>query len=288
MKEILKKIKKYEVKIRTAINTRMHGDFHSIFKGSGIEFDDVRAYQYGDDIRSIDWNVSAKGHGTFIKTFHEDKEQHVYFIVDVSASQFIGKQGAQKIDLANEMASVLALSACKEASLVSLICFSDQKEKYIKPGRGLKHVYSIISTLYGLEAKSSKTNLNAAINFAASVIKKKSVVILISDFIDENYENNLRALARKHDLVVIQLTDRRESTLPRSGIIPVFDKEEKKIVWINTSAIGYRKRTKAKFMEAKLALEAICKQNKANYLQVLTHEDYLAGLIKLFKTRQTK
>ncbi|MEY3416137.1 MAG: hypothetical protein RL060_248 [Bacteroidota bacterium] len=288
MKEILKKIKKFEVKIRTAINTKMHGDFHSIFKGSGIEFDDVRAYQYGDDVRSIDWNVSAKGHGTFIKTFHEDKEQHVYFIVDVSASQHIGKQGVQKIDLAREIASILALSASKEASLVSLVCFSDQKEKYIKPGRGLKHIYSIISTLYELEAKSTKTNLNAAINFAANVIKKKSVVILLSDFIDENYENNLRALARKHDLVVIQLTDRRESVLPRLGIIPIFDKEQKKTIWINTSSFGFRKRTKAKFAATKEAIESICKQNKANYLQVLTHEDYLAGLIKLFKTRQSK
>jgi uncharacterized protein (DUF58 family) len=288
MKEILKKIKKFEVKIRTAINTKMHGDFHSIFKGSGIEFDDVRAYQYGDDVRSIDWNVSAKGHGTFIKTFHEDKEQHVYFIVDVSASQQIGKQGAQKIDLAKEIASVLALSASKEASLVSLICFSDQKEKYIKPGRGLRHVYSIISTLYDLDTKSSKTNLNAAINFAANVIKKKSVVILLSDFIDDHYQNNLRALARKHDLVVIHLNDRRESTLPRLGIIPVFDKEQKKTVWINTSSFSFRRKTKSLFNESKKEIENICKQNKANYLQVLTHEDYLAGLIKLFKTRQVK
>jgi uncharacterized protein (DUF58 family) len=288
MKEILKKIKKFEVKIRTAINTRMHGDFHSIFKGSGIEFDDVRAYQYGDDIRSIDWNVSAKGHGTFVKTFHEDKEQHVYFIVDVSASQQIGKKGTQKIDLAREIGSVLALSAAKEASLVSLICFSDQKERYIKPGRGLKHVYSIISTLYDLETKSTKTNLNAAITFAANVIKKKSVVILLSDFIDENYENNLRALARKHDLVVIQLTDRRESTLPRLGIIPVFDTEQKKTVWVNTSSFSFRRRIKAKFSDSILQIENICKQNKANYLQVLTHEDYLEGLIKLFKTRKAK
>lgn len=288
MKEILKKIRKFEVKIRTAINTNMHGNFHSIFKGSGIEFDDVRSYQYGDDVRSIDWNVSAKGHGTFIKTFHEDKEQHVYFIVDVSASQHIGKQGSQKIDLAREIASVLALSASKEASLVSLICFSDQKERYIKPGRGLNHVYSMISNLYDLEAKSTKTNLNASINFAANVIKKKSVVFLISDFIDENYQNSVRALARKHDLVVIQITDRRETVLPRLGIIPVFDKEQKKTVWINTSSFGFRKRTKAKFNETKIELENICKQNKANYLQVLTHEDYLAGLIKLFKTRRTK
>ena len=288
MKEILKKIKKFEVKIRTAINTNMHGNFHSIFKGSGIEFDDVRAYQYGDDVRVIDWNVSAKGHGTFIKTFHEDKEQFVYFIVDVSASQFIGKEGTQKIDLAKEISSVLALSATKESSLVSLICFSDQKERYIKPGRGLKHVYSIISTLYNLEVKSSKTSLSEAINFAANVIKKKSVVILVSDFIDNNYDNNLRALARKHDLVVIHLTDRRESVLPRLGIIPVFDKENKKTVWINTSSFGFRKRTKAQFAEAKEKLENICKQNKANYLQVLTHEDYLAGLIKLFRTRQNK
>ena len=131
MKEILKKLRKYEIQIRKAINSQMQGDFHSIFKGSGIEFDDVRAYQYGDDVRTIDWNVSAKGHGTFVKTYKEEKEQSVFFILDVSASQEIGVDGSKKIDISKEICALLAISAIKENSQVGLMCFSDQNEKYI-------------------------------------------------------------------------------------------------------------------------------------------------------------
>ncbi len=143
MRELFKKLLKYEIKIRKAINTRMQGNFHSVFKGSGLEFDDVRAYQYGDDVRTIDWNVTAKGHDTYVKTFKEEKEQYVYVILDVSASQEIGKEGKQKIDASKEISGLLSLSAIREQSQLGLICFSDQKEKYIKPGKGMRHAYHI-------------------------------------------------------------------------------------------------------------------------------------------------
>src|SRR5687767_3446516 len=136
MKELIKKLRQYEIRIRKAINSQMKGDFHSIFKGSGLEFDDVRPYQYGDDIRTIDWNVSAKGHGTFVKTFKEDKEQTVFFILDVSASEEIGNMGKTKADIGKEICGVLALSAAKESTHAGLICFSDRKEKYLKPLKG--------------------------------------------------------------------------------------------------------------------------------------------------------
>ena len=139
MKELLKKLRKYEIQIRRALNSQMQGDFRSIFKGSGLEFDDVRSYQYGDDVRSINWNVTAKGHGTYVKTFREEKEQIVYFILDISASQEIGSQGRQKMDIGKEICGILAVSAIKESSQVGLLCYTDQKEKFIKPGKGANH-----------------------------------------------------------------------------------------------------------------------------------------------------
>ena len=154
MKELLKKLRKYEIQIRKVINSHMQGDFHSIFKGSGLEFDDVRPYQYGDDIRTIDWNVSAKGHGMFVKTFKEEKEQTVFFILDVSASEDIGSAGRTKGDIGKEICGVLALSASKESSHLGLICFSDVKEKFMKPTKGHSQAYEIISTLAKLQPKS--------------------------------------------------------------------------------------------------------------------------------------
>ena len=224
MKELLKKLRKYEIEIRKFINNHMQGDFHSVFKGSGLEFDDVRAYQYGDDVRSIDWHVSAKGHGTFVKTYREEKEQTVFFVLDVSASQEIGNPGREKIQMAKEICGVLALSALKENSEVGLICFSDLKEKYIKPNKGMKHAYYLISEIFKLVPSSIKTDISKAILFTLNLLKRKSIVIFISDFIDENFEKNLKALARKHDLVAIHVSDPRETDLPKLGLVPLYDK----------------------------------------------------------------
>src|SRR5687768_5745285 len=165
MRELLKKLRRYEIQIRKAINSQMQGDFHSIFKGSGLEFDDVRPYQYGDDIRTIDWNVSAKGHGTFVKTFKEEKEQNVFFLLDVSASQEIGTVQQKKIDIGKEICAVLSLSAVKESGNVGLICFSDQKELYIKPDKGMKHGYEIIYNIFKLKPQSIRTDLNKSLKF---------------------------------------------------------------------------------------------------------------------------
>jgi uncharacterized protein (DUF58 family) len=200
LKEIYSKIRSYEIKIRKAIDSQMQGDFHSVFKGSGLEFDDVRQYQYGDDIRHIDWNVSAKGNGTFIKTFKEDKEQTVFFFLDVSASQQIGKKNSQKINIAKEICSVLALSAAKEGSTVGLLCYSDQKERYIKTGKGEKHAYLLMNKLFSLNAFSPKTALNQGLNATLSLLKRKALVVVISDFIDTDYERTLKATGQKHDL----------------------------------------------------------------------------------------
>lgn len=285
MKEILKKIRKYEIRIRKAINSQMQGDFHSIFKGSGLEFDDVRSYQYGDDVRTIDWNVSAKGHGTFVKTFKEEKEQNVFFILDVSASQKIGAAGKQKLDIGKEICALLSISAVKENSQVGLICFSDQKEKYVKPGKGIKHSYQVVSNLFNLKPSSTGTNLSKAIKYTLNLIKRKSIIILVSDFIDENYEHDLKSLARSHDLVVIHISDIREKAFPKLGIVPLHDKESNKTLWMNTSSAGFKKMVDNRYKNSEEELEKLCLRNRANYVNIQTDEDYVPKLIKLFRVR---
>ncbi len=285
MKQLLKKLRKYEIQIRKAINSQMQGDFHSIFKGSGLEFDDVRPYQYGDDIRTIDWNVSAKGHGTFVKTFKEEKEQTIYFILDVSASQTIGSLGKTKVDISREICGVLALSGAKESSHIGLICFSDVREKFIKPKKGLGQAYEIIFNLIKLEPKSLKTNLDKAIVFALNSIKRRSVIVLISDFIDEGFYHNLKSLARRHDLVMVQVSDKRETNLPKLGIIPVLDKETNKTIWVNTSFGNFRDRIREHHGSRQTELSDFSKKHQINFLSVDTDEDYVPKLLKLFKVR---
>ncbi|MES2794726.1 MAG: DUF58 domain-containing protein [Bacteroidota bacterium] len=284
--KILSRLVKFEIRIRKAVNGHMHGNYKSIFKGSGLEFSDLRTYNFGDDLRLIDWNTSAKGHGIYIKLFKEEKEQQVFFMVDVSGSQKVGVTGNSKIDIAKEICGTLAISAMREASQVGLYCFSDQKELYLKPQNSMKHGYQLITKLFSLEPASSKTNLQAAILFTLEIVKKKSVIFLISDFIDVDYEHNLRALARKHDLIVIHLYDSRETALPRLGIIPVYELETQKIVWTNTSSNLFRSQIKNTFETNRVILEQICKENKANYLPIESGEDFAGKLIKLFKIRK--
>ncbi len=285
MNALIKKLRKYEIQIRKAINSQMQGDFRSVFKGSGLEFDDVRPYQYGDDIRSIDWNVSAKGHGTFVKTFREEKEQTVFFILDVSASQEIGAETKTKVDIGKEICGVLALSAVKESSHVGLICYSDQRELYIRPAKGNSQAYQIIHGITNLKPKSKSTNLSRAMAFALNTIKRRSVIILISDFIDEHYEHNLKALARRHDLVVIHISDKRETRLPKLGIVPVVDKESGKTLWINTSFGDFRQKISHRLDDRKASINSFSKKHQINFLSLDTDEDFVPKLLRLFKVR---
>jgi uncharacterized protein (DUF58 family) len=285
MKDLLKKLRRYEIQIRKAINSQMQGDFHSVFKGTGLEFDDVRPYQYGDDIRTIDWNVSAKGHGMYVKTFREEKEQTVFFILDVSASEDIGNAGRTKADIGKEICGVLSLAAVKESSHVGLICFSDVRERYIKPTKGASQAYQIISSITELKPRSTGTSLSRAIAFSLNAIRRRSVVILISDFIDEGYEDNLKALARRHDLVVIQVSDKRETNLPRLGIIPVIDKETRKTIWVNSSFGDFRKQAGKNHDERRKTMEQFSRKHEINFIALDTDEDYVPKLLRLFKVR---
>lgn len=285
MKNLVKKLQKYEIRIRKAINDQMQGDFHSVFKGTGLEFDDVRAYQYGDDVRSIDWNVSAKGHGVFVKTYKEEKEQSVFLILDVSASQAIGTTGQQKMDVGKEICGVLALAAARQTSQIGMLCISDQKEKYIKPGRGTDHAYNLIKALFELTPASDRTDLAGGIKMALSMIKRRSLILLISDFIDQHYEREMSMLARKHDLVVIQLIDKRETEFPEMGIIPLLDKESGKTLWVNTSSEEFRQTYLSTYANNQEKIAKICRKNKANYLTIYTNEDYVLQLVNLFRLR---
>ncbi|MFQ3213276.1 MAG: hypothetical protein ACJAT1_001397 [Marivirga sp.] len=285
MRELFKKLRKYEIRIRKAVNNQMQGDYHSVFKGSGLEFDDVRPYQYGDDVRTIDWNVSAKGHGTFVKTFKEDKEQNVHFLVDVSASLNIGKPGQQKLDIAKEIAGVLTLSAIKEGSSVGLIAYSDQRELYIKSGKGADHAYYLINKLFNLSIGSKKTDLGKGLSYILGSIRRRSVIFLISDFLDDTYEHHLKALANRHDLVVIHVSDRQETKLPSLGIIPLEDSETGETKWVNTSSLSFKKKFLDKNKVNADELNDLCKRNQADYMAVDTNEDFIPKLIKLFTIR---
>ena len=285
MKQLLRKLRNYEIQIRKAITSQMQGDYRSVFKGTGLEFDDVRPYQYGDDVRTIDWNVSAKGHGTFVKTYKEEKEQTIHFIVDVSASQDIGAPGKTKEAIAKEICGVLTLAGAKENSHVGLIAWSDQREIFLRPAKGMEQAHQIISRLFKLETASRKTDLTGAMKFALNAIKRRSVIILISDFIDEGYEHTLKALARRHDLVAIHISDKRETSLPELGIIPVLEKETGRTLWVNSSFGGFRNMLSGSHQERSGGLAALCRRHQINYLHVSTAEDFVPKLLRLFKVR---
>ena len=287
MKEILKKVRKYEIEIRKYLNNSNQGDYNSIFKGSGIDFDDLRPYQYGDDHRSINWNISAKEDKIYTNTYKEDKEQSVFFLVDVSQSQHIGKE-ENKINISKEIASVLTISALNTNSQVGILCFSDQKELFIQSKKGASHGYRIIKNLYELNQKSKKTNISSMIKFFMNTVKKKSLVILISDFIDKDYYKNMRALAKKHDVVCLHIYDDYETNIPNLGIIELEEKENNFRKWVNTSSSSFKKLSDNLFISKPEELKKKMNAIGINYLKINSKENYVKNLIKLFKYRKKR
>lgn len=287
MKEILKKVRKYEIEIRKYLNNSNQGDYNSIFKGSGIDFDDLRPYQYGDDHRSINWNISAKEDKIYTNTYKEDKEQSVFFLVDVSQSQHIGKE-ENKINISKEIASVLTISALNTNSQVGILCFSDQKELFIQSKKGASHGYRIIKNLYELNQKSKKTNISLMIKFFMNTVKKKSLVILISDFIDKDYDKNMRALAKKHDVVCLHIYDDYETNIPNLGIIELEEKENNFRKWVNTSSSSFKKLSDNLFISKPEELKKKMNAIGINYLKINSKENYVKNLIKLFKYRKKR
>lgn len=251
-----------------------------------MEFSDLRQYQYGDDVRHIDWNTSAKGHGTFVKLYKEEKEQTVFFLLDVSASGNIGRQEKSKLSTMKEVTAVLALSAMKEASHIGFCCYSDKNEKFMAPAAGKKHGFKAISELYKLEPESKGTDIKGALLFLSQVLKRRSLIFILSDFIDNGFEDFLKATANKHDLVVIQINDKQELKLPSMGIIPIFDPERNRTTWVNTSSKSFKQLLWEETENKGSRLKKWCKQWSADYISIQAGEDFVPALIKLFNTRK--
>lgn len=284
MDNILKKLRNYEIQIRKKVQSQMSGEYSSVFKGTGLEFDDIRVYQYGDDVRRIDWKTSAKGDETYIKTYKEEKDQSVYFLLDVSASQEMGPNNS-KLLLAKEILGTLALASSRQNSGVALYCFSDQTETYIKPKKGQKHLIQIINSTFNVAPKSTRTDLNFGFKQALSFIPHTSLVIILSDFIDDNYQHYLKALASKHDVIIIRVEDDNEKKVPRFGITPIRNAETKKIKWVNTSFGNYRKKQKNYFHSKNNELTEFSKKHQIDYLTFYSTEDIVPKLTKLFINR---
>ena len=286
--QLVRKLRQVEIRMLKAVDAQLQGNFHSVFKGTGLEFDDVRLYQYGDEVRAIDWAVSSKGHGTFIKTYKEEREQQVLLLFDVSASQQVGAEGRRKLDIGREICGILALAAARQDAQLGILAFSDQKELYLAPGKGVRHAYALIKRLFELAPKSRQTGVAAGIKQALGLLKRRSIILLISDFIDTGYERELTMLARKHDLVVIQLLDQREREFPPLGIVPLYDQESGRTLWTNTSSASFRARYRAIYEQNRAQIGQICRRHRTEYLSIATDADYVPQLIRLFRRRNLR
>ena len=233
-KELLKKVRKIEIKTRRLSDNIFGGEYHSAFKGRGMTFSEVRQYQYGDDIRNIDWNVTARYNEPFIKVFEEERELTLMLLIDISGSEFFGTQNQFKREILTEIAATLSFSALKNNDKVGLILFTDEIELYIPPKKGRFHILRIIRELLEFKPRSKKTNISKALEFFSGVLKKKAIAFLMSDFISSDYEKTLKIAAKKHDLTGIRVFDRREEQIPNLGFVPMLDSESGRVNWINT------------------------------------------------------
>lgn len=284
-KELLKKIRRIEIRMKGLVEDVFGGEYHSAFKGQGMEFSEVRQYQIGDDIRAIDWNVSARTGDAHIKIFEEEREQTVMLIVDVSGSGDFGSRNQLKREMAAEICAVVAFSAIKNDDKVGLILFSDQVELFVPPKKGRKHVLRLIRDLFAHEPQSHGTDVSVALNHALHVLKRRSIVALISDFLDTDFEKPLRAVARRHDTIAIHLHDPREAALPDVGLIDLTDPETGETVVIDTSSRSARHAYEHKALEHQHYLDGLFRGIRADRIQIHTDKGYVEPLIRFFRKR---
>ena len=287
-KDVLKKVRKIEIKSRGLSNQIFSGHYHSAFKGRGMAFSEVREYQFGDDIRSIDWNVTARFNHPFIKVFEEERELTVMLLIDVSGSNDFGTHQSKKIETIIEVAAVLAFSAINNNDKVGVIFFSDQIEKFIPPAKGSKHILRIIHELITFEAESKKTNVSEALKYLTNAIKKRATTFLISDFMDTHYEKALQIASRKHDLAAIQVYDNTETALPDVGLIKINDPETGEEHWLDTSYEKVRKAYAHWWNKHQDSLNFIFNSAGVDWVKLSTNEDYVRPLLKLFKMRESR
>lgn len=290
--DILKKVRKIEIKTRGLSNQIFAGKYHSAFKGRGMSFSEVRDYRIGDDVRDIDWNVTARAREPYIKTYEEERELTMMLLVDVSNSGLFGTTDSLKKNVMTEIAAVLAFSASQNNDKIGCIFFSDKIEKYIPPKKGRQHILVIIRELIDFKPESTRTDIGVALQFLTNVIKKRSTAFILSDFMDidllrkkARFEDALKIASKKHDLVAIKVYDRREAELPDVGIIEFHDAETGENVWVDTSSAKVRADYANHWKEAAFLIDSTLVKYRVDYVSVSTSDDYVKSLIRLFKQR---
>ncbi|MDR0969983.1 MAG: DUF58 domain-containing protein [Lentimicrobiaceae bacterium] len=284
--DIFKKVRKIEIKTRGLSNHIFSGQYHTAFKGRGMTFSEVREYQYGDDIRNIDWNVTARFNHPYVKVFEEEREMTVMLLIDVSGSNDFGSGSQLKRMLSAELAAVLAFSAIQNNDKVGVIFFSDQVESFIPPKKGVSHILRIICEVLTFVPKQRGTDIGQGLRFLTSAIKKRTVAFLISDFMtDKSFEQPMRIAARKHDLVALRITDKREIAIPKIGLVKFQDAETGRDIWVDTSRNNWHHAYQKMIREKSNALNASFLRLGIDNTLIYTDEDYVRPLMKLFKQR---
>lgn len=283
--ELLKKVRKIEIKTRGLTNHIFAGEYHSAFKGRGMAFSEVREYQYGDDIRNIDWNVTARFNHPFVKIFEEERELTVMLVIDVSGSRDFGSKERLKKTLLAELAAVIAFSASKNNDKIGAILFTDRVEKFIPPKKGRQHILRVIRELIEFEPQSKGTNVAEGLRYLTNAIKKRSIAFLMSDFISPDFADAIKIANRKHDLVALRVYDWREAELPPIGLVQVKDAETGDQVWIDSSDWRVRNTYAKWWQERQSALNDLFSKSGVDNVMIRTDEDYVKPLIKLFKQR---
>ena len=287
-KELAKKIRYIQIYTSKAVNDCLAGEYGSVFKGRGMEFDEVREYRIGDDIRSIDWNVTARTGEPHVKLFVEERELTVIFLVDLSASGSFGSTLKIKNEVAAELCALLAFSAIKNNDKVGLIVFTDQIEMFIPPAKGTTHVLRLIRELLDFKPRQAQTSISTGIEYLGRVINKRSVVFLVSDFLGEGYEKQLRVLGRKHDLIAVSITDPREVVLPDVGLLELEDAETGELFLIDTGSAFIRKNYEKLGASRQGNLRNMFRSMDIDQIEIYTDRDFVFDLVKFFKTRERR
>ena len=287
-KEILKKVRQIEIRTKSLVNDLFGGEYHSVFKGRGMTFSEVREYSPGDDIRMIDWNVTARSNSPFIKIFEEERELTVYLLVDISRSGHFGTSDQFKSELAAEIAAVLGFSAIKNKDKVGLILFSDHVEKYIIPKKDKSHILRVIREVLFNEPQARKTSLKSGLDFLMNVAKRKSVVFLISDFLDNKFWKSLKLANRKHDMIGIRISDQAEESIPNLGLVKIQDTESQSEFWADMSSNKDRELLSKNINENWNNFQNKCLSNQFDVINVKTNMDYVEPLMNFFNKREKR
>jgi len=287
-KELFQKIRRLEIRTKGVVDNVFGGEYHSAFKGRGIEFAEVRPYQVGDDIRNIDWNVSARMDDTYVKVYEEEREQTVMLMVDISGSEDFGSQEKMKRDVAAEVCAVMAFSAVQNNDKVGLLLFTDQVEKFVPPKKGRRHVLRLIRDLYAKEPASRDTDIGEALRYVTHIVRRRSILIVISDFLDEGYDSMLRAVARRHDTVAVELADPRETELPDVGLVDLTDAETGETVTMDAGSEKARRAFQEAADTRRRQTADLFRRAGVGHVRIDTGPDFIEPLVAFFRRRNER